>query len=248
MWYPKISVEYITIKTKVMQPPKDDMYKLMDEYLTDVHEGDVVLITSKIVSIHQGRCISVEDIDKRELVENEADYMIEGNIKYQMSPLAIKYHAMFYGAGIDESNADGHFIPLPEKPFDIAEEIWTYLKEKHNIENVCVIITDSHSQPMRMGAVGVSIAWWGFHPIENHTGKQDLFNKKLRFSTTNIVDCVASGSNTVSGESNECTPLIIARNVPNLIFTKIDTRHEVFQSQKDDIFYPLMKPFYDNKD
>ncbi|MCD5382114.1 MAG: coenzyme F420-0:L-glutamate ligase [Candidatus Pacebacteria bacterium] len=241
-------MQYIPIKTRIMQPPKDDLFAVLDKYLTGVQEGDVVLITSKIVAIHQGRCIPNTEVTKRQLVEQEADYLIEGHTKYAMSPLAIKYHAMFYGAGIDESNANDHFILLPQKAFDIAEEIWKYLKQKHTLKNVGVIITDSHSQPMRMGAIGVSLAWWGFHPIESHKGKLDLFNRHMQFCTTNIVDCIAAGSNAVSGETAECTPIIMVRDVPNLTFTNIDTRHEVFQSQKDDIYYPLMKPFYTNEE
>lgn len=42
-------MEYRAIKTRILQPPKDDMYSVFDEYLTDVHENDIVLVTSKIV-------------------------------------------------------------------------------------------------------------------------------------------------------------------------------------------------------
>ncbi len=239
-------MQYIPIKTRRLLPPKDDLFTVLDESLTGVKDGDVILITSKIISIHQGRCIPVGETNKRNLIEQEADYLLEGE-QYKNSPLAIKHNALFYGAGVDESNANGHYILLPDKPFDIAEVVWKYLRERHQVEKIGVIITDSHSQPMRSGAVGISIAWWGFHPIESHTGKADLFGRPINWSATNIVDCVAAGSGAVSGETNESTPLIIARDVPNLIFTKVDTRHEIFRAPKEDIFYPLLKPFYDGQ-
>lgn len=238
-------MQYIPIKTRIMQPPQDNLFALLDESLTELQEGDILLVTSKIVSIHQGRCIPVGTVDKRALVESEADYFIEGNQQFMLSPLAIKHHALFYASGIDESNADGHYILLPEKPFDVAEAIWTQVTKKHNLTKLGVIITDSHSQPMRIGAIGVSIGWWGMHPTESHKGKHDLFGRPLHFSVTNIVDCVAAGSGAVSGETNESTPLIIVRDVPKVVFTKVDTRHEVFKSRTDDIYYPLLKPFYD---
>lgn len=238
-------MQYIPIKTRIMQPPQDDLFNLLGESLTDLQDGDILLVTSKIVSIHQGRCVPVGSVEKRDLVEQEADYFIEGNQQYMLSPLAIKHHALFYAAGIDESNANGHYVLLPEKPFDVAESIWRHLISKHNLSKLGVIITDSHSQPMRIGAIGVSLGWWGMHPTESHKGKEDLFGRPLHFSVTNIVDCVAAGSGAVSGETNESTPLIIARAVPNVVFTKIDTRHEVFKSRTDDIYYPLLKPFYD---
>lgn len=240
-------MEYIAIKTRVMQPPQDDLFAMLEEYLTDVNDGDIVLITSKIVSIHQGRCIPLGTVEKRDLVEQEADYLLDSKDKLTESPLAIVHHSLFYAAGIDESNADGHYVLLPKKPFDIAEEIWHYIREKFNLKNVGVILTDSHSQPLRIGAIGISLAWWGFHPIESHTYKKDLFDRPIHFSVTNIVDALAGGSAVVCGETNESTPIILARSVPNLVFTNQDTRHEVFKSRKEDIYYPLLKPFYNKE-
>jgi len=68
----------------------------------------------------------------------------------------------FSGAGIDESNSNGYYTLLPDKPFDEAERIWEFLREKHVIQNLGVIVTDSHSQPLRSGAVGISLACGGF--------------------------------------------------------------------------------------
>ncbi len=238
-------MQYIPIKTRVLQPPQDDIFSVLDESLTVLQEGDILLVTSKIVAIHQGRCLPVGSVDKRALIEQEADYFIEGHAGFNLSPLTIKHNALFYAAGIDESNANGHYILLPERPFEIAEAIWKHVREKQNILNFGVIITDSHSQPLRVGAIGVSIGWWGIAPTESHKGKLDLFGRPLHFSVTNIVDCIAAGSGAVSGETNESTPLIVVRDVPNLIYTKVDTRHEVFKATRDDIYYPLLKPFYD---
>ena len=238
-------MEYFPIKTRVVHPPQDDLFSVLDESLSDVREGDIVLVTSKVVSIHQGRCVPIGSVEKRSLVEQEAEYLIDFKGSLTKSPLAIMHHALFYAAGIDESNANGHYVLLPKKPFDAAEEIWEYLRAKHNLTNVGVIITDSHSQPLRVGATGVSIGWWGFHPTESHKKKTDLFGRELHFSVTNIVDAIASGASVVCGETNESTPIVIARNVPNIVYTKHDTRHELFKSQKEDIYYPLLKPFYE---
>jgi len=237
-------MKYIPIKTPVLKPPQDNLFQILENVFTDLCEGDLILITSKVVSIHQGRCVPVDQAKKRNLVKQEADYLIKGYEEFNLPPLAIKHHALFYDAGIDESNADGHYVLLPEKPFDEAERIWKFISEKYDIHKFGVIITDSHSQPMRIGAIGIAIGWWGFHPIESHRGKKDLFNRPLHFSVTNIVDCVAAGAGAVCGETNESTPIVIARDVPNIQFTKIDTRHDLFKSRKEDIFYPLLKPFY----
>lgn len=113
-------MQYLPIKTRRLDPPQDDLYGVLAESIKELKEGDVVLVTSKIVSIHQGLCIPVAEADKRELVKDEADYLIAGHEDYHMSPLTIKHNALFYAAGIDESNADGHYILLPKKPFEVA--------------------------------------------------------------------------------------------------------------------------------
>lgn len=237
---------YTPIKTRRLEPPQDDLFPVLDESLTSVQPGDLILITSKVVSIHQGRCVPIEGVDKRALIEQEAEYMIErDNVEWPFPPLAITNFTILSGAGIDESNADGHYVLLPERPFDAAEQIWQYLAKKFGFTDFGVIITDSRSQPMRYGAIGVSLSWWGFHPIHSHRGNTDLFGRPLRFEITNIVDAVASGAAAVCGEADECTPLVIARQVPNLRFTDTDTRHQVFKSEKEDLFYPLLKPFYE---
>lgn len=239
-------MQYIPIKTKVMKPPQDDLFLVLDESVTEVNKGDLILITSKVVSIHQGRCVPVEGTDKAELIKQEADYMIEADaFDSPFPPLTITNFTILGAAGIDASNADNHYVLLPKRPFDIAEDIWNHLKNRCGHEAFGVIITDSRSQPMRYGATGVALSWWGFHPIESHKAKTDLFGRPIRFSVTNIVDAVSSGASAVCGETNESTPIVIARDVPNVKFVNRDTRHEVFKSEKEDLFYPLLKPFYD---
>lgn len=240
-------MHYIPIKTKIMQPPKDDLFSLIDEYLVDVQEEDIILVTSKVVSIHQGRCLPLSAIpSKRDLVIQEAEHYIDGAIKYNNSPLAIKYGALFYGAGIDESNADGHYILLPEKPFDFAELLHRYVRERHQVNSIGIIITDSHSLPLRRGCMSISIGHWGFHPILHHAGKADLFGRILKLSSTNIADALSAGASVVTGEADECLPVTIARDVSNVTFTNQDTRHEILIPAEDDIYYPLLKPFFRN--
>ncbi|MEI7557536.1 MAG: hypothetical protein WCJ45_01480 [bacterium] len=61
-------------------PPKDNIFEVFDKYVSDVKNGDIVFITSKIVAIHQGRCMSVEEISKKDLVESESDRRIISDV------------------------------------------------------------------------------------------------------------------------------------------------------------------------
>ena len=73
-------MEFLPIKTRPLMPPKDNIFEVFDKYVSDVKNGDIVFITSKIVAIHQGRCMSVEEISKKDLVESESDRRIISDV------------------------------------------------------------------------------------------------------------------------------------------------------------------------
>lgn len=234
-------MHFIPVKTRIFNPPQDDLFAILDEYLPDVQEGDIVVITSKVVAIGEGRCVPMEGTDKSELVRKEAALIaLPQDRKF---PLTVIHDALISAAGIDESNGSGYYILLPEKPFESAQKIHAYLKEKFNLKNIGVIITDSHSLPFRYGAMSVSIAFWGFQPVESHVGKEDLFGRVMKYSSTNIVDSVSAASALVSGECAEAQPIVIAREVPNVVFTEEDVRKSLIIPPEEDIYKSLFTHF-----
>lgn len=222
-------------------PPKDDLFAVLDESLTDVQEEDIVVVTSKVVSIHRGRSVFIEGSDKSELVRREAKYIFSPIDR--VHPLTIIHNALISSAGIDESNSAGYYTLLPENPFDDAKEIYEYLKKRFKRTSIGVIITDSHSLPFRYGAMSVSIGYWGFHPVERHIGRVDLFGRVLKFSSTNIVDSISAGCTLVTGECDESQPVVIVRNVPNVTFTELDTREKLLIPFEEDIYKSLFRDF-----
>lgn len=234
-------MHYIPIKTRTFIPPQDNLFTVLDESLTDVQEGDVIVVTSKVVSIHEGRCVPMEGTDKSELVRREAEYIF--NPEDRVHPLTITHHALISAAGIDESNSSGYYTLLPEKPFESAQEIYQYLRKRFNREHLGVIITDSHSLLFRYGAMSVSIGYWGFVPVESHVGRADLFGRLMKFSSTNIVDSISAGCALVTGECDESQPVVIVRNVPNVVFTDVDVREKLLIPFEEDIYKSLFKDF-----
>ncbi|MAZ29887.1 hypothetical protein CL655_01255 [bacterium] len=238
-------MQFFPIKTRRLNPPRDDVLEVLTESLDEVHDGDIVLVTSKVVGIHQGRCVHKDQAERNELVAQEADYVLEG--VDTMFPITLKYQNFSVAGGIDASNCGEYYSLLPERPFEAAEEIWRHIRQTTGVTQLGVVITDSYVKPMRAGVVGYAISWWGLHPVESHRGKLDVFGEPLKFSSTNIVDALAAGSAAVCGEAGESTPLVIVRDVPNVTFTRTDTRHEMFKARQDDIYYPLLKHFAEPK-
>ena len=121
-------MRFIKIKTRAFQPPRDDIYKLMNDHLPSLREGDILIVTSKIVAIHQGRCEKIGKKTKRGLAMGEADMYLPG--KNQYSFLTIKDNAIVSSAGIDSSNGRGYYILPPNNPNSEARKIRQFLKKK----------------------------------------------------------------------------------------------------------------------
>lgn len=232
-------MQFIPVKTKIFLPPQDDLFRELETVLPTLCDGDVVLVSSKVVAISEGRCLKVVEADKTKLVEVEADYVIHTD--YRPQPLTIKHNTFLGAAGIDESNGNGYYILLPADCFASAQTIHEFLIQKFSLTNLGVIITDSRSLPLRYGATGVALGWWGIAPLQDHVGASDLFGRAFKYERSNIVDGIAAAANLVSGETDECMPVVIARDIPNLVFKDGNTSSELFSPLADDTFRVLYK-------
>lgn len=237
-------MDVLPIKTRALVPPKDDLWEVLDSSLPRLRERDVIVVTSKIVSIGEGRCVwAGSEREKRKLIEQEADYVArfaEG----RRSVFSIKGNTVVGSAGIDDSNGNGYWILWPADPFKSAKELWQRLRRAHGVDKLGVVITDSYCTPLRLGAMGISIGFFGFHPVERHIGRRDIFGRKFKFSRSNLVDGVAAAAVLTMGETDEQTPLAIVRGVPRLRFVSYDTSRELLIRPKEDIYYPIFKPLY----
>ena len=238
LWY-KFYMQFIPVKTKIFLPPQDNLLTELERVLPPIYDKDVVLISSKVVAISEGRCLKIDEADKKKLVEAEADYIIPTD--YRPQPLTIKNSTFLGAAGIDESNGNGYYILLPEDRFASAQAIHQFLTEKYQLTQLGVIITDSRSLPLRYGATGVALGWWGIAPLADHIGNNDLFGRPFKYERSNIVDGIAAAANLVSGETDECMPIVIARDIPNLMFQDGNTKADLFSPIEDDTFRVLYR-------
>jgi F420-0:gamma-glutamyl ligase len=239
----------IAIKTRVLKPPQDNLYEALDSSLTDLQEGDVLCITSKVLSIHQGRCVKIEpSLNKDDLVRQEAEQYLPGTANKAGVPLTLKEHTLIPSAGIDESNAAGYYILWPINSTAAAREICQHLKQKNNLAKLAVIITDSHTIPLRWGVVGISIGFWGLNPLHDYRGQPDIFGRKLTMTQTNVVDALAATAVLIMGEGSEQTPLVIIRGADFVQFTERNMKSEFIIPPELDLYAPLLKVFYDYRD
>lgn len=240
-------MQIIPIKARAFIPPKDNIFPTLEKVSKKLRENDILVVTSKIVSIGEGRCIRVTTPEaKRKLIREESDFPAFNC--FEDSMFSIKGNTVIASAGIDESNGNGYLILWPKNPMRLARKIWTFLRRKSGVRNLGVIISDSYCTPLRSGVVGISIGFHGFHPVIDHIGQKDIFGRVFKFSKSNVADSVASSAVAVMGETDEQIPIAIVRGVPGLHCTARDTQDELFIDPEKDIYYPLLKSIYDRKD
>ena len=222
---------------------KQSLENFVDAFLPKLEENTIVVITSKVVSICEGRIVPQHGISKTELVKQEADYIIPNPAsKDERIILTYKDHLLIPSAGIDESNSNGNYILYPKNPFTSAQNLCEHLKKKQRLKKIGILITDSHTTPLRKGVTGIALAWWGFSPIANCIGKQDLFGHPLRVTNINVADALAVSAVFNMGESSECTPIALITQVPHITFDDgIHKIEEICIEPQVDLYYPLLK-------
>jgi putative folate metabolism gamma-glutamate ligase len=208
------------VRTRLMQPPRDDLWQVMAESLPPLAEGTVVAVSSKVVAIGEGRCLPMASVSHKDaLIVREADQYLSRDAV----PGGWVLHTLTHGllapsAGIDESNGNGHYVLWPQDPYRSAAAIWRWLRRRHGVRAVGVVLTDSRSAPLRRGVTGVALAYCGFRPLHDYRGRRDLFGRTLRVSQSNLADGLAAAAVLVMGEGSECTPLAVITDVPGVRF------------------------------
>lgn len=195
-----------------------------------LQDGDVLVVTSKIVSKAEGRQFRLSSIqpgaeairlaeetrkDPRivELVLNESRL-----ISRKAVGVLVTQHRLGFvsaNAGIDQSNVDGSdetVLLLPVHPDESAAGIRLALQDKTGTQ-IGVVISDSHGRPFRMGNVGVAIGVAGLPALLDLRGKPDLFGRELKISIQGYADMVASAANLVTGEADEGRPVVLVRGL-----------------------------------
>ena len=238
-------MKFIPVKTRAILPPRDNIYPILDASLPRLREGDVLFITSKILAIHQGRCVKiVPGVEKEYLIRRESERYARSHLRsWKNLFLTIKEHTLIANAGIDESNANGYYVLWPKRSSALAKEICHYLRKKNGLKKLAVIVTDSHIIPLRHGVLGISIGFYGMEPLHDYRGKPDIFGRILKHTTTNIVDALSTMAVLLMGEGNERTPMVLLRGAKFVIFTDIDTHRKSVVAPRNDLYAPLWKAF-----
>ena len=192
--------------------------------------GDVLIVTSKIVSKAEGRWVDLASVkpgeeairvaaecakDPREveLILGEAESI--SRIGHGVLIVRHKLGFVCANAGMDHSNTrpGGEWrLLLPVDPDRSAAALRARLGELFGFE-IGVVISDSHGRPFRMGTLGIAIGAAGVPALWDLRGRPDLFGVALRVTDVGFADELAAAAGLVLGQANEAIPAVIARGL-----------------------------------
>lgn len=225
-----------TIKTGIF-PPQGELLPFIAKYLSALSEGSILVVTSKIVALAEGRFVAkTSAAAKEKIIKAESEVVIP--TKYVC--LTIKDGVVMANAGVDESNGDGRIIMLPKDSYQAATRIRNHFRKKYNLKNLGVIITDSRCLPLRAGITGVALGYAGFKGLKKYQGQPDIFGRPFKYSRVDMADSLATAAVLCMGEGNERRPLAVITGAPVEYVDRID-RNELKIDIKEDIYGPLFR-------
>ena len=232
------------IRTPLVRVHGCSLIELIVRAVKRMPEGSVLAITSKIVSLCEGSAISREYAEKDALVRKESDAYIPSEKSRWGITLTLTRNILIPSAGIDESNADGHYLLWPRNPQRTANALRAHLARRFQRRAVGVLITDSKTAPLRRGTTGIALAHSGFDALTDYVGKKDLFGRSFRVSRRSVVDGLAAAAVCAMGEGSEQTPLALISDISFVRFrrrnpTKAELEFLVI-SPKEDLYAPLL--------
>lgn len=233
-----------TVKTPKITPRSTTLEALVEQAIDHLGEGSILAVSSKVAALCEGRVAPLDGLSKNELVRQEAEYYLPPSVsRYGMS-LSIARNILIPSAGVDESNAAGHFVLWPADPQQTANHLRQYLAQRYSLKKVGVLITDNTTPPLRRGPVGIPLAHSGFEALKNYIGQQDLFGRRFEFEQSGIAGGLAAAAVVVMGEGSEQTPLAVIEDLPFVKFQPRDpTKHELQElsiSIEEDLYGPIL--------
>ena len=196
------------------------IYKAMQAQNIELQQGDVLVVTQKIVSKAEGNVVDLDDVYVSEFARSlaaesnkDAPYievvLRESRRIVRMDHGVLicetKHGFICANAGVDESNVNGAraITLLPVDPDHSAQQLRTHLQElsgEGSSFDIAVIISDTWGRPWRNGQVNMAIGVAGMEAIVDYRGQYDPYGYELHASVLAVADELASAAELVMGK------------------------------------------------
>ncbi len=215
--------------------PGADLAGLIHENAT-LYDGDVVVVTQKVVSKAEGRLVQVDPTDPlshKALVVEESVRILRRRGDLLMTET--KHGFVCANAGVDLSNVEtGWAALLPVDPDRSARRILDGLKARAGV-TVGVIVSDTFGRTWRRGLTDVAIGVAGIAAIVDLRGTEDALGRELAVTEVCVADELAGAAELVMGKSSGI-PVAIVRGVDPSWLRDSSVRGEIVRPHQEDLF------------
>jgi coenzyme F420-0:L-glutamate ligase/coenzyme F420-1:gamma-L-glutamate ligase len=204
--------------------PGADLAALIDGH-ADLVDGDVVVVTSKIVSKAEGCVVELADVTPSQFASDwatrwdkdprvvEVVLRESSRIVRQVGDLLItetRHGFVCANSGVDQSSsgAAGRVLVLPADPDRSARRLRAALSRPDR--SLAVIVTDTFGRPWREGQTDIAIGLAGLKPLQSYIGQRDPHGHEFRVQEICVADELAGAAELVKGNVSR-VPVAIVR-------------------------------------
>jgi coenzyme F420-0:L-glutamate ligase/coenzyme F420-1:gamma-L-glutamate ligase len=196
--------------------PGDDLAALITDAAPWLADGDVLVVTSKIVSKAEGRLVAVPASGPERAAAREAVLAAETArpVARRGQTRIVQTHHGFVmaSAGIDASNVDReHLVLLPVDPDASARELRAALRDRYGLD-VAIVVSDTMGRPWRSGLTDVALGAAGIDALHDYRGDFDAYGNELQLTQMAVVDELAGAAELVKGKYDQ-VPVAVVRGL-----------------------------------
>src|SRR5215472_141587 len=190
---------------------RTDLAAAIADAAPGLRDGDIVVVTSKVVSKAEGR---VARAGREQAIDAETVRVVAR--RGQTRIVETRQGLVLAAAGVDKSKAvPGTVVLLPEDPDSSARRLRKALHDRLGAR-VGVLITDTLGRPWRNGQVDAAIGAAGLEPVRDHRGQPDTFGTPLEVTVAALADEIAAAADLVKGKTAGI-PVAIVRGLADLV-------------------------------
>jgi coenzyme F420-0:L-glutamate ligase / coenzyme F420-1:gamma-L-glutamate ligase len=216
--------------------PGDDLATLLADAAPDLADGEVLVVTQKVVSKAEAQLVPIDPNDpdsKARIVAAESQRVLRRRGELVISET--RHGFVCANAGVDLSNVEaGWAALLPEDPDRSARRLRDGLRARLGV-HVAVVISDTFGRTWRRGLTDVAIGCAGIRPVIDLRGTADALGRELAVTEVCVVDELASAAELVMGKSSGICAAVV-RGVDPAWLGRGEVGRDVVRPALEDLF------------
>ncbi|MCI0686991.1 MAG: coenzyme F420-0:L-glutamate ligase [Sporichthyaceae bacterium] len=189
-----------------------DLAGLIADAAGELVDGDIVVVTSKVVAKAEGRVLEADDREAAITAESVRLVARRGPLRIVQT----RHGLVLAAAGVDASNVEpGRIVLLPVDPDASARRLRAELQARAG-GRVAVLVTDTVGRPWRQGLTDIAIGCAGLDPLIDLRGGMDGYGRVLDSTVTAIADELAAAAELVKGKLAGI-PVAVVRGLGRLV-------------------------------